>query len=770
MNNFTNETGACGVSKKRLLTVFLVVVMCWSVFLPASANSDIDVEEKADVLNRLSILTGVDGNYNLGSQIKRNEAVVFITRILGQADYIIENKDSYTSTGFSDVKDTAWYAPYVGYCVRQNIIGGYEDGTFKPENYISEKAFLCTVLRALGYVYDKDFTWNTVYQKAYKAGIVNDVQYLDKSADNTQYTRGDVVNILYNCLKCCKKDSNITLIQNLINDGVITKELALSTGIINDEIVTAIEKVTALAPDRIQIEFNEKIQEITSADITIYQTDDFTQKLTGYIYSISDNIAVIETSSQTPETDYTVEITRVMDTDGNQTNFLSAVFKGYKNPVISSDFFKVSKVEPVSKRQINVYFTQPVNINSELPFLYEIMQGENSFVKGSFQTITVKCMGGVNNGVTILLKDRSLMEETNYTLKVSGNCTSVYGVKLNEGLDDNYCFTATSGQEAELSVVGVRVLDDKTMQVEFSKYVDEFYAQKFLNYSITCPDGTPVAVVKAQMADIAGKTGKVVNIGIMGTFNKSWQYTLSINFLPDIFKETMITEGTFKFSGNYADQSDLRITGYEVEDCATVKVYFDKPLDSSTAENCSYYSIIGTTHSAYFAVPTKVIYGVSGGRYYAKLLLPDDKILSGSKQYKVRVSRLMKYNLGNTSKQDSEYAFTGSSKVYERPSISQAVIISKDTILVRFNREIAAEIPNILPSNYILEYKDEGITVRMIPCLVGYIDNTTLVMKVDSLDFTRSYRLKFSEIKDLGGKISAPSDGQNYTDVIVGKQ
>jgi hypothetical protein len=49
------------------------------------------------------------------------------------------------TTQFTDVSPDAWYAPYLAWAVEQNIITGYEDGTFRPDQPIIRQ-HTCSIL------------------------------------------------------------------------------------------------------------------------------------------------------------------------------------------------------------------------------------------------------------------------------------------------------------------------------------------------------------------------------------------------------------------------------------------------------------------------------------------------------------------------------------------------------------------------------------------------------------------------------------------------
>ena len=52
------------------------------------------------------------------------------------------------NTGFSDVASDAWYYEYVTDCAKFEIVAGYPDGTFKPDNPVTRGEFICMLTKA----------------------------------------------------------------------------------------------------------------------------------------------------------------------------------------------------------------------------------------------------------------------------------------------------------------------------------------------------------------------------------------------------------------------------------------------------------------------------------------------------------------------------------------------------------------------------------------------------------------------------------------------
>jgi len=772
------------MKKRGILTVILITSLCLSFFIPANANPDLTTEEKADVLNQLDILKGTNGDYKLNDQLKRSEAAAFIVRIMGKENHVLLNKEDYWGTRFPDVISTQWYAPYVGYCAQQDIISGGTDGYYKPNNTISEKAFLKLVLGALGYVYNTDFTWSEVYSKAFYVGLVDDQDYLSKTEDNLKYTRGDVVDVLYNALTKVINGTEVTLIQSLVDDGIITAELAESTGLLDDDGVTppvttsdiGIEQLLVLNRNSIFIQFSETVEEIAAGDIKIYETDDFTSRLDATVKAKQPDTIVIETSDQEAYIDYTIEISNVRGAESDSAGVVTGTFTGYKAAVTNSEFFRIKKVEPVSNDMIDVYFTHPVNINSEIAAYYEILEGDETFASGSTRTLTAVWNSSTDNAVTVSLKGKVFTEGTTYTLKVSGDLTSVYTVKLNDGEGDGMRFTG-SGVESEaateeLKLVDISLLDYKTLQLEFNREIHPTRAQQIFSYYITeLDDSSPVAISKAVVTGTGTKQGKLVHISITGAFVKTENYRIMINEINDISRRYSIIEKEYAFSGKYSDTvSLLNIKSVTAIDSGTVAVYFNKPLDETTAVTNEYYTVKGVTDTSFSTIPAKVFFDAENDSSMVKLYLPTSKTLVKGKTYKLTVLSVMKDYMGNTALANREATFSGSSTESAKPYISDAVIISKDTIKVTFSKEIAVETPNILASNYYLDYLNDGATVIKVPLIAGYINSTTLVLKFDVLDLEKEYTLKFKSLKDYSGLYTTTAaDKLNSAEVRLGE-
>lgn len=111
-----------------------------------SAFTDIENHWAKDYINQLSAAGIVNGKTSTtfapDDPITRAELV----KIVVNAFEI--SKEDPTLAGFSDVSDQDWYATYVAAAKAAGVIGGYEDGTFRPNQAITRAEALKIMLGA----------------------------------------------------------------------------------------------------------------------------------------------------------------------------------------------------------------------------------------------------------------------------------------------------------------------------------------------------------------------------------------------------------------------------------------------------------------------------------------------------------------------------------------------------------------------------------------------------------------------------------------------
>ena len=89
-----------------------------------------------------------DGLYHPELQVTRDQMAVYISRALAEGD---DRVPEFTGTPtFPDVGTDQWALKYVEYAVDQAVVGGFDDGTYRPEVVVTRDQMAVFVARCPG--------------------------------------------------------------------------------------------------------------------------------------------------------------------------------------------------------------------------------------------------------------------------------------------------------------------------------------------------------------------------------------------------------------------------------------------------------------------------------------------------------------------------------------------------------------------------------------------------------------------------------------------
>lgn len=192
---------------KKILLVVLCFLLLFGISLGSLAYAQDDknwgaqddilsMEEQAgEYLNKIGLYIGYeDGSLGLNRNITRAEFATLAVRIEGLEDLQEKHKGE---TIFKDMKASHWASGYVNIAVSKDLIKGFEDKTFRPEEEITYAQALAVVIRILGYEKDVVGEWPDNYiNKGKDLGLD---RYIDLSAD-MPISRGKIAVLIYNAL------------------------------------------------------------------------------------------------------------------------------------------------------------------------------------------------------------------------------------------------------------------------------------------------------------------------------------------------------------------------------------------------------------------------------------------------------------------------------------------------------------------------------------------------------------------------------------------
>ncbi|BEP30310.1 S-layer homology domain-containing protein [Helicovermis profundi] len=722
--------------KSISLTMILMLLLTFSAFTFASKTTG----DEAIDLNRLNLLRGDGNSYNLDGKLKRSEAAAFIVRLLGVENEVLGNKYKYINTGFADVDSALWYAPYIGYCKANGIINGFPDGEFKPDNNLSEKAFFTMTLKALGYT---DFDWNNVNSKAYDVGLIKDITYAVKTDDNTNYLRGNVVDVLYNSLKINIKGTYKTAIDRLIDNNVVSSSLASDLNLLKvDTLKTKIVSVKAKSLNNIEIVLNEKLSKLEKDQILVYEKGNKEKTLDIKSIKLSDKTISIETSSQEKDKDYLVDLSNIVDIDTNIVKLISSEFTAYSAPIVKSDYFKISKVEAISKSQIDVYFTQPININAELPLYYSLYQDGKEIVDGTFKNISSSVLGSVKSGVSIRLKNKFMTSGTPYVLKIKGDLASVYGTKLDSGDGEEFSFIGNGNENTSLKIISVKPISKNYVRILFNEDVDKTSAMNSSNYSLKDLKNNIVysSAFDVVMDGIGEASKRQVDVKWL-SFIKDREYEMTIDGVTDRFGASTIEEEKHGFAVSSTESDPISIDYASAVNRSKILVYFNRPVLSSSVN----LSIAGVSKKTALFDASKP--------YLLTIYLSSP--ISSSSDTNISIVSGIKDSYGVSQSGTLTYVIKKTSSEFGNISAIDARFISEDKVKVSFSEEIYNSINS---SQFKLSYTDKDDHKQYINAnSVHVYNNKEAIVTFTGASSNENYKIEITNLKDYSNQFTTSS-------------
>ena len=180
--------------KKIISALLSLLVMASSV--SAFAYTDCD-NESVTKLTDLKVVDGYeDGTFKPDALLSRAEFSRLVSVMRG-GTAIESEAFRQVDSAFDDMDNSHWAFGYVMYCNINEMINGYEDGTFRPEENISLAEALKICLSAIGYhqlIEENNGEWYVPWiNMALKYGLIDN----DSVDPDTKISRVEAADLIY---------------------------------------------------------------------------------------------------------------------------------------------------------------------------------------------------------------------------------------------------------------------------------------------------------------------------------------------------------------------------------------------------------------------------------------------------------------------------------------------------------------------------------------------------------------------------------------------
>lgn len=224
------------MKKIKIIIASILIVSCFfSITEIAVAESVYRYESEAWQLYRMGLFAGASPdryNPDLGAKLNRQIGITLLLNFIGKTPEVkllsSEEINRILTTYTDQPLITSWARPYMAYAVKTGMIVGTSSTTLGPLSKLDGVSYAAMILRHLGYTVDRKDFINSI-QTLYDKGWLNasDVTYFNKQ----ELIKDDAVGMVYNSLfAVCKNQQS--LIENLINSGMISVETALSFNLV----------------------------------------------------------------------------------------------------------------------------------------------------------------------------------------------------------------------------------------------------------------------------------------------------------------------------------------------------------------------------------------------------------------------------------------------------------------------------------------------------------------------------------------------------------
>ena len=451
---------------KKLLAVIVTVCLLATMTIPAfAAASDAEICEKLSILKGEG--AGVTEEY-LAKGTNRFQAALLYLRLIGLED------EALAFTGEDNFDDAGLIYKggqrVLAYLKANPDLGwlGIGGNKFDPTGAASAQMIYKVMLEALGYKQGEDFEWAEVKDFAAEIG-------LSKIADVTELTNADMATAIVEALKCKVKDSDKTLADKLVEDGIIDEAVAAEYGLVE----LAPEKlevvsVTADNQKEVVVAFNKALNSDTVNKDNI--------KVDGKDGSVSlkdDKVTVVITidgDGLENQTEYKLVVSGVKSADGTEIEKTEIKFKAFDATLPVAE-----KITVTGPNSFTITFSEPIK------------EGGSVDVKSGTSVIGVDSNFGVGGrDVTVKLYS-SLVDGKTYEITVKGfkdyagyqNVIKTFELAYAK---DNSAPTAT-----------IEKVDQKYVVVKFNKPVSGLHKSQFYH---TFSAWTAIGIYKAEgMAD-----------------------------------------------------------------------------------------------------------------------------------------------------------------------------------------------------------------------------------------------------------------------------
>ena len=696
---------------KKVLALILAVALTFSSFTVVLADEVISDDVKA--LAAIGMLVG-DGNgvtvdYAKTTPTRLQSAILFL-RLKGLESEALEFDGE---DNFKDAKDYAWaegenLMAYLKAHPELGWIGA--EGNFMPNDKINEQSYYKVLLEALGYKQNTgtvvgDFDFAEVFEFAKSIGL--------EPEELESFSIDNLAKATVDALQHASKDGKL-LIEVLIENGKIDKDIAISNGLYEEAITANVKSAKAIGNAAVEVEFEEEVEarfaervsnyEIAGLDVVAAQ-------------SVSGKVVRLETSAQSAGKVYTLVV-------GESKVEFAGIAKASGGPELS---------KAISEDVEEVVLTFNRNVDFEAGSDVE-----------NYTIAKVEVLKAEVDGDKVTLTTEGLKDKTSYTIKVT-NIKSTDGVVRK---------STSSSFKTKVDKSAPRIDSEKTkaetnqrIMVYFNEEVTKESAEDLANYEIAenKKDGSELEILNVIWDEDDKDNVEIVTEAQTYRTN----YKLSVSNIADQRKvaNVMARPSVFTFAGVKEDVKApvLQNVAVYARNLLIVSFEDDSRLDEESALDVTNYTL--TEGKNYLDVEDVV-------KLSSKKFLVTVEDMEAGRSHTLKVAEVLD-EFGNAMPERAK-SFTPNKTDFASATFNEGNVKfdNKNTIVLTFDKELDKKTAESI-SNYSIN-NDIGA-----PTKAKYdADNKTVTLTVNYLTQGVEYKITVDGVKDLAGNVIKVTTGK----------
>ncbi len=398
---------------KKLIASIAAITVALSTVSFAATYTDVTEDsayyEAVESLSKLGIVTGYeDGTYKPEETVTRAEMAALIARIQGYD----ETAKGSANTVFTDVPSSHWASGYIAQASNQQIVNGYGDGTFGPEDPVLYEQAVKMIMATLGYTpfAENNGSYPTGYlTAASRYGVTDGVS---NAVIGTGANRGTIAQLLANAIDTAlmgqSKWATDGTIEYTIYDGISAAYKTLMSenlGVVKLKGIITENTVTALSTSKTIDTSKAPAVKITLTDNFDTSNKDFAALYSGGVFAGYKNSGVDYLVGETDAEDYlgmSVIFYVVENTIEDMYEIISIAADSTKNDVVTFTLDQFDIIDGSGTNDVIKYYKNETDRDSsKLNLSYDSDNTRDDY------SIVFNNVGMGNAGLTTIFYDGS---------------------------------------------------------------------------------------------------------------------------------------------------------------------------------------------------------------------------------------------------------------------------------------------------------------------------------------------------------------------------